>query len=881
MKQFLIDLIDRYKYQLITSITVVLLIGGSFSFYNVAVKKQTSNDECIWYPSPPHFSDSVASNSSLKDAMELGYEVGKKSYKEKKAVDSLVLTFLTVKPDGVTAQAGIENGDKLLAINGIPAREPLQMQAVLNSFDYGEYAPYTIKKKDGRIIETKVFVKKLVDLNKLTSILTGLFILLTAFIVMMGNPYGKTQQLFFAMGVSFVASTLGVSFLIPNSFVLEYSVFSIAVVALNLAIYSSVSVLVILFFINFPEPRIKPLSIPVKFLIFGPLSLVFLGFLFEIITVFFVKEMRGLLGQYAVSFGIAGILAISSMYAAFFIMYFKIKRIQDPVKKKQLKYVLGALGLVLVANTYSIFVLPNLQINQYNNPEAYLSVIFLLFLPISIAYTIFKYQLLDITYVLNNTLTYGLATVAVASVYLTIVYYLGQTVGLLVPTEYKNFVAGLAFLFFALVFQSGKDKLQTTLTRKFFPEQFQLQVILEMFAKQLVNIVGRSTIIETIKTTFEEKLNVKNFAVYVIDEHHVLNLETSIGAPELPVSLSTTFDDELINIPEIKKKSFVDDVNFSTIFPKFHSLLFKSNIHTAIPLMVNRRLIGLMFIGTKHFGGKFIGKDLELLVSIAEQTAISLENARLYKAEAEKDKYKSDLMLARDIQQNLLPISMPHYPGIDMFGGMIPAEHIGGDYFDIVPISESKFFVIIGDAAGKGLPASIHMTRLQTMFQIYCLQGLSPKEIVSQVNAKITSTFDKKFFITAIIALFDLEKKIVTFCRAGHTPLIKIGTNLTEILKPQGLAIGMAKEGVFSEKIEEVTVPMNSGDLFFFYSDGVNEARKKSFEFWGDESLMTFLESNKNQNTESLYRSLLNEIEEFRGKEEQNDDITIVAVKIN
>ena len=187
--------------------------------------------------------------------------------------------------------------------------------------------------------------------------------------------------------------------------------------------------------------------------------------------------------------------------------------------------------------------------------------------------------------------------------------------------------------------------------------------------------------------------------------------------------------------------------------------LISEGVYTIIPMLVKTKIVGLLLFGLKHSGSHFAGKDLELLWAAANQAAISIENARLYKSEVEKQKIERDLDLARKIQQGLLPQCLPDIGGLDICGEMIPAMQVGGDYYDLIQISDSKLFVVVGDVSGKGLSASLYMTKLQTMIKLSCSEDKSPKEILIDINKRIYTEMDKSWFVTITLALFDLGKQ--------------------------------------------------------------------------------------------------------------------------
>ena len=165
-------------------------------------------------------------------------------------------------------------------------------------------------------------------------------------------------------------------------------------------------------------------------------------------------------------------------------------------------------------------------------------------------------------------------------------------------------------------------------------------------------------------------------------------------------------------------------------------------------MIIKSKVIGLLLFGLKHSGSQFAGKDLELLYAAANQAAISIENASLYRSESNKLRIERDLDLARKIQQSLLPKCNPELKGLEICGQMIPAMQVGGDYYDLIPVSPTKMYVVVGDVSGKGLSASLYMTKLQTMMQLACVDSRSPRDILIEINRNLYVSMEKEWFVT-------------------------------------------------------------------------------------------------------------------------------------
>ena len=395
---------------------------------------------------------------------------------------------------------------------------------------------------------------------------------------------------------------------------------------------------------------------------------------------------------------------------------------------------------------YVSTIAPAISDTIFNSPEYYMPVVLLVLVPIMFGYAILKYHLLDVSVVLRNTIIYGTAMATIAGIYFIVIYLLGQGISNAIGSENQGIVAGVFFLIFAFVFQSTKNHFQDFLTRKFYPEQFAYQKVLIQFSNDVSIVVGTDQILNLTSKTFVDALKINKFGILLRDyKKDVLFLARGVGFsnPNCVIEKSN-----LIGV--YKEKSLVSNYpvieqqDFSIAFPEKADRLIEEEIYSVIPMIVNSKVIGALFFGLKYSGSKFGGKDLELLTAAANQIAISLENARLYQSESEKIKIERDLDLAKTIQQGLLPKCIPNLRGLDICGQMIPAMQVGGDYFDLIPLSDTKLFVAVGDVSGKGLSASLYMTKLQTMVQISTQISSSPKEILIEINKRLYESNGEK-----------------------------------------------------------------------------------------------------------------------------------------
>jgi len=845
-KEFFIK--NRKKF--IIGISIILILIALTNIYITLNVNVTSNDECLW--------------------------IEKKNDK-----DSIEIFFDLVKVNGVTWESGIRNGDRLIAINGVRLTGSILAQGILNNIEEGKFAEYTVG-RDNKIFTVNVLIKKLFSFPNLAQSILALFWILIGFIVLMAKPDGIVQKLFYGIGAASVLLSTQVMFQVG---ILNYQnyvgVFLGLLFGYSWALSSCfLPFLVLYFFWIFPKPfkfLEKKFVKPVIFIIPGILFLFtfvleLLVFGFQTVSVFeFFKVVTAIY------------IIISAAYlVAYISLIINYRRLKTKEEKKPIFIILSAFTLTNLALIYTGLIAPAITDTIFNSPEYYAPIVLTIIFPLAFGYAIFKYQLMDVSVVIKNTITYGTATITVLVLYFLIVYLLGQTISRAIGTEYQGVIAGASFIVFAIVFQSTKNKFQDFLTQRFYPEQFAYQKILLSFSSEVSTLIGADKILDSMKDTFVNGLKLKTFGVLIKSSNSgKMRLVRNVGLSSDNLELASPGLILFIKEKSLISQSIVIEQNdFQNVFPENAQLLIRENVYTVIPMIVKSRVIGLLLFGLKHSGSQFSGKDIELLTATVNQSAIAIENARLYESEAEKDKIERDLDLARKIQQGLLPKCIPEMNGLDICGQMVPAQQVGGDYFDLIPISGQKLYVIVGDVSGKGLSASLYMTKLQTMMQLACKTERSPKEILVEVNKSLYDSIERNWFITLTLALFDTEKKIVKFCRAGHMPILTAKNGTVDVYKTQGLGLGLEIGIIFERTLIEQEISLKEGEIYAFFSDGITEAMNEKKDLFGEDKLTELLKNQTSKRSAEIMNFVWDEIKTFRGQAPPSDDMTMVLVKV-
>jgi serine phosphatase RsbU (regulator of sigma subunit) len=275
----------------------------------------------------------------------------------------------------------------------------------------------------------------------------------------------------------------------------------------------------------------------------------------------------------------------------------------------------------------------------------------------------------------------------------------------------------------------------------------------------------------------------------------------------------------------------------------------------------------------------------ELAGSFNQMTA-SIED--LLRQSAEKKRLEEELRIAHEIQMSLLPQGPLTMPGLSVTALCVPAREVGGDYYDFLPLDDHRLGLLIADVSGKGTSAALYMAELKGLILSLSRIHTSPRELLIDANRIIAEHLDARSFITMTYAILDLRQRTMTYARAGHTPLIYVPgpgseSRRVRILAPDGLVLGLKIDNgeMFERLLQEETLPLRTGDLYVFFTDGISEAMNEQDDCFGEERLGRLAESQSDLPSDQLRERVLREIETFVGGAPQHDDMTMLLLKVD
>ena len=248
-----------------------------------------------------------------------------------------------------------------------------------------------------------------------------------------------------------------------------------------------------------------------------------------------------------------------------------------------------------------------------------------------------------------------------------------------------------------------------------------------------------------------------------------------------------------------------------------------------------------------------------------------------YRGELERK--RTELNIARDIQMSFLPDSIPELKGYDIAAMSLPANEVGGDFYDFIQISDNKLGLTIADVSGKSVPAALFMALSREVVRSSAMWGADAVSVVRTANTLITEDSRSGMFVTLFYAVLEKKERSLTYVNAGHNPPVLLNGRTGEIrmLNSKGIALG-AMEGM---EFEEVALSLESGTTIVFYTDGVTEASNNAGELFGEERLYDVIRKNNTLTAKGMIEIIRSEVEKYCKGAQQADDITLMVLKVD
>ena len=300
-------------------------------------------------------------------------------------------------------------------------------------------------------------------------------------------------------------------------------------------------------------------------------------------------------------------------------------------------------------------------------------------------------------------------------------------------------------------------------------------------------------------------------------------------------------------------------------------------ISLLLPIRHQNETRGVLALGPKMTGEGYSHGDVEFLQALGNLAYVSIQNTYLIEEQIEKERLAKEIRLARQIQERLLPRSLPEVAGLDLAAMTRSSREVGGDYYDVEMLEGGRALMAIADVTGKGLPAAMLMANLQASLQTLLPMDMSLAEATAHINRVISGNTDLDKFITFFHAIFEPDGGRLRFVNAGHNPpfLVRSDGSMQE-LEAGGLLLGVMANASY----EEGVVDLEEGDLVVFFTDGITEAMSPEQEEYGEARLQKVLEEYHTSAAGDILDAVLADVRRFtEDPPERSDDRTLIVAK--
>ena len=401
-------------------------------------------------------------------------------------------------------------------------------------------------------------------------------------------------------------------------------------------------------------------------------------------------------------------------------------------------------------------------------------------------------------------------------------------------------------------------------------------------SREFAGILDLNELLERIATRLKRLIDYRTFGILLVDEETgIVRMQYAVNYDDGLPPKSVRIGEGLVGWVALHKEPvLVDDVSKD---PRYIKVVEDARSEMAIPLLAKDRCVGVFDLESPELAA-FTKEHLEVLTPLAASAAVAIDNARLYEElRRNKERLAKEVAFAQTIQRALLPTELPkRIKGIDVAMRLEPARELGGDFYDFLALEPNTLTLAVGDVSGKGVPAALYsafageLVRSRTFRRRYTKVRTSPAAILESMNTILHERQLESYYCTLCYAHFDFKRRIVTVANSGLPfPIHASAEGCGQVHSP-GVPLGSLPGIVY----DEVTASLAAGDVFVFYSDGISEAMNGVGEEFDTGRLVGVIEAHRARPAQAIADAIFSAVYEFCGGAEQNDDRTVVVLKI-
>lgn len=767
-----------------------------------------------------------------------------------------------VVPGSGAAAAGIRAGDQILGIDRELVRSAAHAAQRLNRYEIGAVVPYLVRSAGGtEELAVELGRRQIGDPGYLYACLLGFSFFFVGLFVLIRQPLLRASRVFFLL------STLFMLFLICRLRPASYSWVDTFVLSTGTGALLFLPATFLHFFLIFPRPvwkRTPHRGWPA-----------FLGAIYALppaILLLALSDRKD--GDVSLIFGAPAanwwLLALY-MLAGLSALAWSAVSLPDTRERRGAALVfLGALFGLVPFLVLTVAFPALLHTERWH----FYGVVPLILVPLTFAYAIVRYELLDIRVILKKSLLYTLTTAAVTGVYALGIASLNL---LFKGTALASSPYFLIFFALAIVLllEPLRHRLQGPVDRFFFAERARLQQTLVELGEQLSAREDPAAVVRELVEQLPRILGLSGAGLYVLREGR---FQRVAGPVTLPLSLP----DPPHLAQRLERRSSLarlDDLSTlafrSAGGATFLNELSAAGVEVVGALSSSRRRLGLVVLSGRKGQLALESEELTILAGLLHQASMALETSTLLEERTRQAELERELEIAAAIQTQLLPTSVRFAAGWRVAAVCRPARHVGGDFIAELPGPDGSWHAVAyGDVSGKSVSGALVMMAAYEILSSLAMTARTPEELLELANQRLYRLGRKSFVALGLFAASG-DGVGVDYLLAGQPqPILKGRDGVRELPLPDHrLPLG----GLSTGRYRRLTIPLRRGDLLLGYSDGVVEARSPSGEFFGTDRLLRVVDESR-PDPDELVRRVLDAVDAFTGDSEPYDDLTLVAL---
>lgn len=776
---------------------------------------------------------------------------------------------------GTGAEAGLKVGDIIKAINGhsYSTFDELLLKQIRNG-NKGSLNSYTII-RDGTTMEISIRTGQLgiseVFRRSLPLFIIGFIYFFIGAMVYLMKPRATESLIFFLMA-SFIGMLISISS--PSDLMSPILFYD-----MRLFIETFVTAPIVHLALIFPKRNIIVQKKPLFFIVPYLISLVLFTLLKSTSTAYW--NTLPILDLLNLIYLMIGILIFLISVALNF-----IRGMSLTIRLQSMMIFMGILlgFFIPVTDLISRFIW---QVYLFPNPVIGFTMFLILF-PLSIGYTIVKHDLFAIDTIVRRTYGYVLSTASIIGVYALIVSILNTAFRSAEVTKSPLFsiIFALAVVF---SFNSLHKWIQGIVDRLFYRQKYDYRKTIKTISETMTSLLDPDLICRTLIGSVAREMFLENGAMLLRNPAGDYLIKAAEGGKtEGLETKKLSGDDPLLKVIKEKNDALLKyEIELDPLYEQSRKSLemsfqsFSSEI--MIPMTYKDEMKGIISLGRKKSGKMFTHEDIDLIRTITNQSAIALENARLFLENIEKGRMEEELKIAHDIQMSMLPENAPAIEGFEIAGSSTPAKEVGGDFYDFLEVgdyeSSKRLGIVLGDVTGKGVSGALIMAASRSIYRVLAGEHSSVEDLMSVGNRRLNKDIKKGMFVALIYAVLDAAEKTLTLANAGQTQPImcRDDSSAPIFIDTEGdkFPLGIIKDCQY----QETRMILKKGDTVVFYTDGVVEAMNSKGELYGFDRFMNSISEGRGMNASHLLNKLTEDVLRYSDGVEQHDDLTIVVVK--